>query len=93
MAVLGDLATVREQHEAELSGLVTRAIGAGAATHEIARVLGISRATVWRRFREELRAATQQTDVTSATFGMQPIAGGFSAIVDEVHRELEEELT
>jgi len=86
MAVLGDLATAREQHAAELRGLVTQAIGAGAPTHELARMLGISRATVWRRFREELRAATQQTRVTSAGFGMQPSeGGGFSPIVDEAN--------
>jgi len=85
MAVLGNLGMLREQHEAELRGLVSQAIGAGAPTHELARVLGISRATVWRRFREELRAATQQTGVTSSTgFGIHPIeGGGFSPIVAE----------
>jgi transposase-like protein len=83
ITVLGNLGMLREEHEAELRELVSQAIAAGAPTHELARALGVSRATVWRRFRDELRTGAQQTGVTSTAFGIYRIEGGFSPIGDQ----------
>jgi transposase-like protein len=46
---------VRRRHDAEVRRLVTRAVAAGVRTQDIADALGMSRSTLWRRYRTELR--------------------------------------
>jgi len=84
-AVLDRLRIVREQHNADLRELVRQAIGAGAPSHQVAEVLGISRATLWRRFREELRTGAQQAVIASTgspklptEVGLAPLASNAS---------------
>jgi transposase-like protein len=44
-----------ERHEAELRRLVAKAAQTGARTQDIADAVGVSRSTLWRRYRAELR--------------------------------------
>jgi len=83
ITVLQNLQIVHQQHDAQLRALVRQAIEAGAPSHEIAKVLGISRATVWRRFREELRADAQQTPITASKFATYGSEAGLSLVADE----------
>jgi AcrR family transcriptional regulator len=53
--ILRELADARARHDAELRDLVVRAVRAGAPTQDIATALGMSRATLWRRYRAQLR--------------------------------------
>jgi transcriptional regulator of acetoin/glycerol metabolism len=53
--VLSELRESRERHDAELRKLIARAVHAGARSQDIADALGISRATLWRRYRDALR--------------------------------------
>lgn len=43
-----------ERHDADLRHLVTQAARAGARTQDIADAVGVSRSTLWRRYRAEL---------------------------------------
>jgi AcrR family transcriptional regulator len=52
--VLRDLRFVVERHDAELRQLVSQAARAGARTQDIADAVGVSRSTLWRRYRAEL---------------------------------------
>jgi transcriptional regulator of acetoin/glycerol metabolism len=48
--VLRELRAVCERHDAELRFLISKAVEAGARTQDIAEALGMSRATLWRRY-------------------------------------------
>jgi transposase-like protein len=52
--ILGELRSLVERHDAELRQLVTSAVRAGARTQDIAEAVGVSRSTLWRRYRAEL---------------------------------------
>jgi AcrR family transcriptional regulator len=53
--ILGELRVLVERHEAELRRLVAKAVRSGARTQDIADAVGVSRSTLWRRYRSELR--------------------------------------
>lgn len=53
--VLREIHALRERSEHEIRRLVARAISDGARTQDIAEALGVSRSTLWRRYRGELR--------------------------------------
>jgi AcrR family transcriptional regulator len=52
--VLRELRALCENHEADVRRLVGQAAGSGIRSEDIAAALGISRATLWRRYREQL---------------------------------------
>lgn len=52
--VLGELRSLVEKHDAELRRLVSQAVRSGARTQDIAEAVGVSRSTLWRRYRAEL---------------------------------------
>jgi AcrR family transcriptional regulator len=52
--LLRDLRALVEKHDAELRQLVSQAARAGARTQDIADAVGVSRSTLWRRYRTEL---------------------------------------
>jgi transposase-like protein len=53
--VLAELRSLVERHDVELRKLVGQAVQAGARTQDIAEAVGVSRSTLWRRYRAELR--------------------------------------
>lgn len=55
LPALSKLHDLRERQDTETRRLVTEAVSAGASSSEIARALGVSRSTLWRRYPVELR--------------------------------------
>ncbi len=53
--VLRELRNLCQHHEARTRELVARAKQSGAKSHDIARSLNVSRATLWRHYAHELR--------------------------------------
>jgi transposase-like protein len=49
------LRSLVDRHDAEVRRLVAMAVRAGARTQDIADAVGVSRSTLWRRYRAELR--------------------------------------
>ena len=52
---LDDLRDLRSRHEREVRALIAQALAAGATSEDVARALGISRATLWRHYGDQLR--------------------------------------
>lgn len=52
---LRELRAVQERGEREIRAQIRAAAAAGASSQQIAEAIGISRATLWRRYRTELR--------------------------------------
>lgn len=59
---LGQLRALQERQAAETRKLVFSAARQGATSRQIADALGVSRATLWRRHRDQLRRAAPQGD-------------------------------
>jgi CRP-like cAMP-binding protein len=53
--ILGDLRNLCERHQATLHTLITQAVSEGVRTQDIAEAMGISRATLWRRYAGDLQ--------------------------------------
>ncbi len=54
-SALEDLRDLRLRHDRELRSLIGAALEEGASSQDVARALGLSRATLWRRYGEQLR--------------------------------------
>ncbi len=52
--ILRELGEVCERHEADLHALIGQAVSEGVRTQDIAEAMGISRATLWRRYASAL---------------------------------------
>jgi transcriptional regulator of acetoin/glycerol metabolism len=53
--VLRELRALRERYEREVRALIAAAVKGGERSQDIAEALGVSRATLWRRYREQMR--------------------------------------
>ena len=53
--ILRDLRAARARHDSELRRLIAKAASVGTPSQEIANAVGVSRATLWRHYRNELR--------------------------------------
>jgi len=53
--VLRELRSLRERHDGELRKLIRRSVREGVRSQDIAQAIGISRATLWRRYAPELQ--------------------------------------
>jgi hypothetical protein len=60
--VLSELRASRRRHDAELRRLIAIAVEAGARSQDIADALGLSRATLWRRYGDLIRRPEEFDD-------------------------------
>jgi AcrR family transcriptional regulator len=65
--VLRDLRVLREKHDAELRKLIATAARTGIRSEDIARAVGISRATLWRHYSSYLTARRDPPDTPASS--------------------------
>jgi transcriptional regulator of acetoin/glycerol metabolism len=63
--VLRQLRATCERHNSEVRNLITRCVDEGARSNDIAEAMGISRATLWRRYGDELQRGGDRPGVDS----------------------------
>jgi CRP-like cAMP-binding protein len=59
--IVRELRSLRERHDAELRKLIRRSARAGIRSQDIADAIGISRATLWRRYGLELHRGDRRS--------------------------------
>ena len=64
--ILRELRTLCERHNSELRELIVRCMKEGARTQDIATAMGISRATLWRRYGDDLQRSTEGVRVQNS---------------------------
>jgi transposase-like protein len=67
-SVLDELQTLCERRDEEVRAKIAQAVDAGARSEDVAQAIGVSRSTLWRRYRRELsRAAAVESELRLAS--------------------------